>query len=260
VIALVAALAMVASPPQRVATLAPSLTEIVVALGQTRRLVGVSRYDDAPEVAQVPRLGGVMDPSPEAVLAVKPDLLLVNPNPANQESVARLRALGVPVVEVTLETLAQVEEAERVVGRVLGLPKEGEALAQALQARVEGTRRAAAALPKVRTLVVYGWNPLVVAGPHSFADELLEAAGGSNVAEDAKLAYAPYSLEAAAAARPAVILDATFNETVPERLLALPGLCEARRVKPRSLALLRPGPRLGEALSDLDLLLHPRAP
>ena len=75
-----------ASPARvlRVVTLAPSLTEAVLALGLQDRLIGVSRFDELPEVARLPRVGGFIDPSVEAVLALKPDLVLVQPAPGNQ--------------------------------------------------------------------------------------------------------------------------------------------------------------------------------
>ncbi|HSN91361.1 MAG TPA: helical backbone metal receptor, partial [Anaeromyxobacteraceae bacterium] len=63
-------------PPRRVVTLAPSLTDVVVALGRADRLVGVTRHDDAPEVSGLPRVGGFLDPNPEAVMALEPDLVI----------------------------------------------------------------------------------------------------------------------------------------------------------------------------------------
>jgi iron complex transport system substrate-binding protein len=243
--------------PKRIATLAPSLTEIVLALGKGDSLVGVSRYDDAPEVAKVPRLGGLMDPSPEAILAAKPDLLLVEPNPANKEVLSRIEKLGLKIVQVDLGTLAEVENAERSISAALGVPELGASLADKLKAHLVELNQRHVSQAKPRVLLVYGWQPLVVAGPHSFADELIEAAGGINAASDAKSAYATYSAEAAAAAKPDVLVDASYGESIPAALTSLPGLAQARRVKPKSLALLRPGPRLTEALDDLEALLHP---
>ncbi|HZX40356.1 MAG TPA: helical backbone metal receptor, partial [Myxococcaceae bacterium] len=69
---------------RRLVTLAPSLTDVVLALGAGDRLVGVSRFDDRPEVARLPRVGGFVDPSVEAVLALHPDLVLAQPGPGNR--------------------------------------------------------------------------------------------------------------------------------------------------------------------------------
>src|SRR6185312_3707266 len=105
--------------PARVATIAPSLTELVQALGAGDRLVGVSKFDDDPAVAKLPRLGGLMDPSPEAILAVKPELLVVQPSPTIQPLLERVAELGVPVLELPMSNVSEVEIAERELGAAL---------------------------------------------------------------------------------------------------------------------------------------------
>ncbi|HEY0840310.1 MAG TPA: helical backbone metal receptor, partial [Vulgatibacter sp.] len=92
-----------AAKPARVVTLAPSLSEIVLELGAGDTLAGVSRYDDDPAVAALPRVGGYLDPSPEAILALRPDLLLVEPSPGNRAVVERLAGLGVSVLVLPLK-------------------------------------------------------------------------------------------------------------------------------------------------------------
>jgi iron complex transport system substrate-binding protein len=243
-------------PPARLATLAPSLTEMVIALGEGKRLVGVSRYDDAAQVHALPRLGGMIDPSPESVLAVKPGALLVQPAPGAGPVLERVAALGVPVLELQLATVADVEQAERTIGALLGVPERGEALAHALEVRMTRAQLHARGRTHPRVLLVYGWSPLVVAGPGAFADELLSACGGENVAHDARAAYTPYSAEAAALARPELILDLTFDEKMPATLRTAPGFKEARLVRPHSQALLHPGPRLVEGLDELEAALQ----
>lgn len=242
--------------PARIATLAPSLTELVLALGAGDRLVGVSRYDDAPEVKKLPKLGGLMDPSPEAILAAKPDLLVAEPSPTSQPVLQRVAELGVPVMEVGLSSLAEVESTERALGKALGVPEKGEALARQLESRLEKARAEASKRPHPRVLMVYGWQPLVVAGPGSFADELLRACGGVNAAHLAKSAYATYSAEAAAAARPELILDLSFEEKMPESFRQLPGLGDATLVRRKSMALLHPGPQLVQGVDEMEELLR----
>ena len=89
-----------AAAPKRVVTLAPSLTATVLALGKRDALVGVSRFDEAPEVAKLKRVGGFNDPSVEAVVALKADLVLVQMGPANQKPVEKMAELGIPVLAV----------------------------------------------------------------------------------------------------------------------------------------------------------------
>jgi iron complex transport system substrate-binding protein len=247
-----------AGPVRRVVTLAPSLTEMVLAVGAGERLVGVSRFDRMPEVAKLRRVGGFTDPSVEAVLALKPDLVLVFPGPGNRGPVEKMAQLGLRVLVLPLHTVKDTLAAMRAVGQALGKGPESEALV----ARIEATRarvRAAAAKAKraPRVLLVYGFEPLVVAGPGSFADELLRDAGGVNIAADAGTPYPVYSAERAVVARPDVVIDAADVDVGKEKFRNLPGLREARWVQVPTLALLQPGPSLGRGLEELYALLYP---
>ncbi|PTL81362.1 ABC transporter substrate-binding protein [Vitiosangium sp. GDMCC 1.1324] len=247
-------------PPEkvkRVVTLAPSLTETVLALGAGSTLVGVSRFDEAKEVAGLPRVGGFIDPSVEAVVAIKPDLLLVQPGPGNQRPVEKLAELGIPVLLLPLHTVADTLAALGAVGKALGKEKEAEALVHSIESTRARIREAAKTLKPPRVLLVYGFEPLVVAGPGSFADELLRDAGAINIAADAGSAYPVYSVERAIRARPDVVVDASDVDVGKDKLVALPGLSQARWVEVPSMALLQPGPSLGRGLEELFWLLHP---
>ncbi|HYV47300.1 MAG TPA: helical backbone metal receptor [Myxococcaceae bacterium] len=245
-------------PVKRVVTLAPSLTDTVLALGAGDRLVGVSRFDERPEVKSLPRVGGFVDPSVEAVLALKPDLVLVQPGPGNQQPVEKMAELGAPVLLLPLHSVAQVLVAIREAGRALGREAEGKALAERIEQARAGVHERAKALPHPRVLFVYGWEPLVVAGPGSFADELLRDAGGVNAADQATSPYPVYSVESALRARADVVVNAAgVHEGGGEKLRGMPGLKEARWVELSSLDLLHPGPRLAEGLEELFRLLHP---
>src|SRR5207237_2558183 len=96
---------------RKVVTLAPSLSEIVLALGAGERLAGVTRFDDDPRERDLPRIGGYNDPQPEAVLAVKPDLILAEPAPENRGPVETLARLGIAVEPFPLATAGHVEAA-----------------------------------------------------------------------------------------------------------------------------------------------------
>ncbi|WP_420718285.1 ABC transporter substrate-binding protein [Pyxidicoccus sp. MSG2] len=242
---------------RRVVTLAPSLTEMVLTLGAGSTLVGVSRFDTAKEVEKLPRVGGFVDPSVEAVVALKPDLVLVQPGPGNQRPVEKMAELGVPVLLLPLHSVADVLAGMREVGRALGREKEADALISRIEATRTRIREAAKKLPAPRVLFAYGFEPLVVAGPGSFANELLKDAGGINVAADGGSAYPVYSVERAVRARPDVVVDAADVDVGKDKVRALPGLSGARWVELPSLALLQPGPSLGRGLEELFRLLHP---
>jgi len=244
---------------RRLVTLAPSLTEVVLALGAADRLVGVSRFDERPEVSRLPRVGGFVDPSVEAVMALHPDLVLAQPGPGNRRAVETMAALGAPVLLLPLGTVADVLAAERAAGKALGRAEQGESLARELEATRARIRERARLRSPVRVLLVYGFEPLVVAGPGGFADELLADAGAVNVAADAASPYPVYSVERALRSRPEVILDAADTAAGRDRLRALPGLHEARWAAVPGQALLHPGPALGRGLEQLFQLLHPEA-
>ena len=239
--------------PQRIVTLAPSLTEVVIDLGGGGALVGVSRYDDAPEVRELPRVGGFLDPAPEAVLALAPDLILAQPSPGNRGPVEQLARLGVPVLILPLDTVDEALASVRAVAKALHDPAAGDALVDTIRGGIESIRGKVAGAPRTKVLLVYGWQPLVVAGPGSFAHELLVAAGGENVAAGATGAYPTLSAEAALAADPVLVIDATGGHGAGK---PLPGW-EGRVRTLTSPGLFRPGPRMLEALAELARLLHP---
>ena len=246
--------------PRRVVSLAPSLTDTVVALGEASRLVGVTRYDDAPEVRSLPRVGGFLDPSAEAVLGLRPDLVLWLTDGAALPAVRRIAELGVPVLAIPVVTVADVFACARLTGEALGNPAAGERLARSLEEAVASAGRRTAGLPRVRVLMVIGRDPLVVAGPGSYPDALLRIAGGVNVAGGGR-PWPVYSLEKAAAANPDLVVDAAVLEP-PEglsRLASIPAVRAGRVVRLRNDDALRPGPRLAAALKDLVRTLHPGA-
>jgi iron complex transport system substrate-binding protein len=236
----------------RVVTLAPSLTETIVALGAAERLVGVSRFDEQPEVAALPRVGGFNDVSIEAVLAVKPQVLVVQKSPGNQKPVETLAKLGVTVLALPLTTVEDVALAMVELGRLLHREAEAKVLVDSLAATRKQMRAEAAMRgQKPRVLFAYGFAPLVVAGPGSFAHELLEDCGAVNVAQQAPTAYPTYSLERVVALTPELVIDAADSADGREAVRSLPQLKVVRWLALPSKDLLHPGPALASGLTQL---------
>ena len=255
-----------AAPPRRVVVLAPSLTDDLVAMGLTSRLVGVTRQDDAPEVAGLPRVGGFLDPNPEAVLALSPDLVLWVTDGGALGAVRRIADLSAasrrpfPVLAIPVVNVADVLATPRLVGEALGEPAAGERLSRDLAARVEAIRRRAAGLRRPRVLFVVGHDPLVVAGPGSFGDELLRICGAENVVRGSR-PWPVYPVEKAVADDPDVVVDAAPQEP-PATLLRVSAIDAVRRgaiVRLRDDGLIRPGPRMIGGLEELFRGLHPEA-
>jgi iron complex transport system substrate-binding protein len=249
------------SPPHRIITLAPSMTDFVVALGHVDRLVGVTRVDHAPEVAALPRVGGFIDPNPEVILGLRPDLVLWVTDGGALPAVRRLAELAAgafPILAIPIITVADVTATARLVGAALGDEAGGAALAARLDAALAGLQARAAGLRRHRVLFVVGRDPLVVAGPGSFPDELLRLAGCDN-AVGGTHRWPVYPLELAVGTNPDLVVDAALDEP-PEgirRLAAVPAVRDGRVVRLRGDELLRAGPRMIAALDELFRAVHP---
>lgn len=212
--------------PERIVTLAPNLTEIVFELGLGDRVVGVSEYAAwPPEVESLPRLGGLFDPNLEGMIALEPDLAIVLPS---QETVARhLAGVGVPSLTVGIETVGDLERAVREIAERCGVPEAGEALASRL-ARELAPRPVPGAPPAVVVLEDDTGESgtqggLLVAGPGTFYQELLERLGSENVFADAPMRYPVVGVEEILGRAPRAIVQVSSRELpagARERLLA----------------------------------------
>lgn len=246
--------------PQRIVSLAPSATDVVVALGAAKRLVGVTRYDTSPEVKGLPSVGGFLDPNPEAVVALRPDLALWVTDGGALETVRKIADLGVPVLALPVVGVADVLSTVRVIGRALGEGTAGDRLARTLEDGIARVRARAAELPRRRVLFLVGREPLVAAGPGSYPDELLRIAGADNVVKGTR-PWPVYPLEKAVADDPEIIVDAAFLEHAggEGRLSAIPASRRGGLVKLQDDDALRPGPRMVRALEKLFAAVHPEA-
>jgi iron complex transport system substrate-binding protein len=249
----------------RVVSLAPSVTEIVYALGAGDRLVGVcGQCDFPPDVQRLTRVGGYVVPSVEAVLAVRPDLVVVVPSPGNRESVRAIERAGVPILVTHDRTLADLWAAMRAIAAAVGVPAEGERLVADVSRRLDAVHARVQALPRRRVLIIVGHDPLVAVGGGNMQDELLTLAGGTNVAADAGTVWPTITLELVVARAPEVIVDSAMGTEQSGRALfagltTVPAVRSDRVVALRGDTLLRAGPRIPEAAAALAAVIHPEA-
>jgi iron complex transport system substrate-binding protein len=251
-----------ATPPQRVVVLAPNLTDVVLALGLGDRLVGVTTVDERPEVRSLPRVGGFIDPNPEAILGLRPDLVLWATDGGAVAPMRRLSQLAqgssrpFPILALDVVSVADVLATPRVVGEALGAPEAGRRLSTALAAGVERVRSRAGGLPRRRVLLLVGREPLVVAGPGSYPDELLRLLGCEN-AVGGDRPWPVYPMEKAVAANPDLVVDAAVREPSDgiQRLSAIPAVRRGDVIRLRNDDLLRPGPLMVEGLEELQAAL-----
>lgn len=251
--------------PQRIVTVAPSVTELLFELGAGDRVAGVSRYDDFPkQVEALPKVGGFLDPSLEAIVALAPELVIGVPNAGNRPILERIARMGIPVLVVPGNSLSDVVHAARAIAPVLG--KDAKERAEKMIARIESEltvlsdRTRSSTPPKVA--FVYGASPLVLAGPGSFADSMLQLVNAKNVASEGG-SYPQYSLEKLIELQPEVIIDASESHesksTPWARFAVIPAVKNKRVHSARLGDLLRPGPRIGEGLALVVKLVHPEA-
>jgi iron complex transport system substrate-binding protein len=257
----------VAAPavPARVVSLAPSITEILFALGAGGRLVGVCGSCDRPAaVAGLARVGTYLAPSVEATLALRPDLVIAVPSPGNREAVRAIERAGVRVLVVRDRTLGDLWASVHDIAGAVGVPAAGERLVGDLRARLDAIHARVATLPPRRVLVLVGHSPLVVVGGGSLQDELVRVAGGVNVAADAGSVWPTVTLELVVARAPEVIVDAAMGTEGSSRelfaaLTTVPAVRDGRILRLDTGAFLRAGPRVPEAAEALAAAIHPEA-
>ena len=194
--------------PVRVVSLAPSLTEVVLALGAADTLVGVDRYSAELEGAPPARvLGDLFSPDLEGLIELDPSLVIGVESVAHGRLVAWLRRQGTPVETFRLHSLAEVLGGFDRLGRLLSRHAAGAALAARVRAQLDEIADSVRGRPRPRVALVIQRDPLIVVGAGSFASDLLEFAGGDNIFRDLRDAYPRVSLEALAARHPDIVLE-----------------------------------------------------
>ncbi|MCS6898594.1 MAG: helical backbone metal receptor [Polyangiaceae bacterium] len=250
---------------RRIVSLSPSTTEALFALGAGDLLVGRSRYcDHPPEVEKLPHVGGYTDPNLEAILALRPGLVVGARGPAGPALTQKLEAHGIATFFPPTESLGEIEAMMAELGRRVG---RGEEARRWLDQHGERRRRIEARLAPLarpRALLLYGVSPIVGAGPGSFADEMLRLAGAINALPPGTAPYPTLSLERVIALDPELILDAALMEAREQPALSGPwsavrAVREGKVRALRSMTVLRPGPRVLDGVEALIEAIHPEA-
>lgn len=254
--------------PQRIVSLAPSITEILFALNLGDRVVGVTEFCNyPPEATEKPKVGGFSDVNVEKLVEVQPDLVIAASIHIAQV-VPELEKLGLPVLVVDAHDFPGVLESIRLVGKVTGAEEAAEDLTARMQERADRVAQAVQGRPRPR---VY-WeldSTFWTAGPGSFVQDLIERAGGQNIAANAGSAWVQLTAEAIIAADPEVIFlaDHPWGESA-ETVKARPGWEKISAVVNGRIVELtqeqtdivsRPGPRVVDALELIARALHPDA-
>ena len=257
------------SIPMRVISLAPSNTEMLFALGVGNRIVGVTEYCNYPlEANSINKVAGFNTVNLEKVAQVRPELILaIRGN--DMESLRSLRQLGIPVFSFDIQNLDQVSSALRRLGALLGVENRANTIADSLEGRVRLVRREIKDVPdKPKVMWGFWGDPIYTAGAKTMIDDVIETAGGKNMGRLAKGAWPQISLETVVQWAPDVIITThvpggvghllnevnRLRETDGWKLI--PAVQSGRIHYVEADWLLRPGPRLVDALQSVAHLLH----
>lgn len=252
------------APPQRVVSLLPSLTETVCALGRCALLVGVDDYSGWPaSVRGLPRLGGGLDPNVEAVLALRPDAVLMA---RSSPFVQRLEALGLKVVAIEPRTHADIERELLAVARIVGAPPaKAAAVWSEVNRQVEAAARSVTARARGARVYFEVDSTPYAAAPSSFIGETLSRLGAGNIVPAGLGPFPKLNPEFVVRADPDVIIA---TGTGRPAFAGRPGWSGLRAVRggricafaPAEMELIeRPGPRLGEGAALLARCLNQAA-
>jgi iron complex transport system substrate-binding protein len=273
VVLLVACLTLQAAPVRRIVSLVPATTEILFALGARDRLIGVGNYDNyPPEAKKLPRLGGLLDPDVEHLLALKPDLVVVY---ATQSELRRqLERAGIPTFLYVHRGLSDVTDTIRGLGARVEAGQAAEKLADRIIAQLADIRTRVAGRPRPKTLLVIGREAgslrgVSASGGYGFLHDMLDVAGAVDLLADIRRESVQMSDEMILARAPDVIIELHYGAELSDRLdgerLVWNRLGSLPAVKNRRVYLLAgdefvvPGPRVVDATRKLAQTLHPEA-
>ena len=265
---------VVPSPPRRIVSVTPTVTEILFALDAGGRVVAATEQCNYPPQARgLPRVGGFFTPSTEKALAAAPDLVIgQRGNPP--EFIAALRRAGVPVFTISPQRLQDIYRDVLAIGRITGQTSQAAAVVAGMRERLRAIEGELASVPGGRrpsAFIFSQISPVWTAGAGTFQDDAIRAAGGRNAGASVH-GFREFSTEALLAADPDYLVVSTMGGTstlMKQQLLASPGLRRLTAVRRNRVIMLdgdelmRPGPRIVDAIEDMARVFYPdrfRAP
>jgi len=264
--------------PQRIVSLVPAVTEILVSIGAGSELVGIGSFDQIPigpnQDSSVTRVGGLLDPNVERIFTLRPDLVILYDTQTDLRS--QLEKASIPILTYTHEGLAEISDMIRLLGIRTGHSTEAETIATELEASLVAIQRRVAGRPKPRTLLVFGREPLTLrnvyaSGGIGFLQDMLEVAGGNNVfSEIDSENVSQVSSESILSAAPEIIIEIRYGENLPRNIVederavwtqlsTLPAVRNNRIYFVTGNRFVVPGPRVAQATEELARMIHPDA-
>jgi len=253
-------------PPKRIISIAPSITEILFAIGLDEEIVGVTEYCDYPPKAKKKtKVGGYYTPSFEVIVSLKPDLVVAAADGPNEAHIDKLNKLDVPCFVVKPRTIDEIIEAMNTLVEVTGKEATAKEAIDELKDRIDQVDKRVESIPIEKRLKVFyalDHTDLYTTGKNTFANDLIVRAGGINIAGGSN-GWFKYSLESLILKNPDVIITGRTKEQKHEEILAmwqkykmLPAAADKRIYTIDGDWLSRPGPRAIDALEKMFEFLY----
>ncbi len=252
-----------AAPARRIVSLIPASTELLFAIGADSALVGRTSYCDYPAAAKaVPDLGDGIKPNIEAVIAGRPDLVVLYNSGQNAAVAGRLRELGIAALRVNTDALSSVPRVARILGKLTGREKAADSLVAVFDTALTSATQPRAT-PRSKVLLLVWEQPPMTIGRGSFLSELVERAGGENLFADVTSSSGVVSIEAVAARDPDLIFTTVEGPsafaTRPEWQV-VPAVRQHRFLHVSGSEFNRPSPRAPQAIRQLTARLNEARP
>ena len=194
-------------PVTRIVSLAPALTETLFALGVGHKVVGRTRWCDAPaEALEVTSIGDGLEPNVEVILSQRPDLVVFYSAVANEPAIEQIESLGINTVSVRTDRLTDLVRATRLLGRVTGTVDRADSLVRAFERELAELEESRPTDPVINALILTWDTPPIIIGKASFLNEIVELAGARNVFDDVDLPSLRVSIEAIVERDPDLVL------------------------------------------------------
>lgn len=256
-------------PVRRVISLIPSVNETLMAIGATDRIVGRTRYDVDPELSGVPSVGGGLDPSIEAIVALQPDVVIGWDNDKRRGVAERLAALGIAFVSLRTQDTTDMFRGIATLGALTGLDSSASAVAARLRAELDDVRRSVEGRARPAVMYVVFDDPASTVGRETFIGQVIGVAGGSSIFDDLDQLWPTVSLEEVVRRDPDIVVlpiqdtSAASSAAAVRALQGRAGWRDVRAVREGRVATVptnltnRPGPHLGAAARVLRDAIHP---
>jgi iron complex transport system substrate-binding protein len=253
------------APATRIVSLIPSATETLIAIGAADAIVGRTRYDTATAIAHAPSVGGGVDPSVEAIVALKPDLVVAWASDGRGGLRERLAAAGIETFVMRTEDTTDIFRNIGDLGRLTGRASAAGSVASSMRAALDSVRASVAGRPAPSVVYVVFPDPPMTAGPNTFIGQLLALAGGRSIFPTTDANWPTVPMEEIVKRDPDIVIVpvADLRDDALERFRKLAGwrsLCAVREGRVVSVSgdlLSRPSPAIARSAFVLRDAVHP---